>query len=175
MADSPRHVEIVFILSYISLALNALILVFSMIKLEYAYTTFFTATALSLATITYHAIVLRAHRRDMKHDIPDERNRNVLFLYPSSTTTSLVCLYVLLGSWILPLALIVWKITQRSGNWDVVVQLVLIVMEFVVLVAIAMVCTCHTHYTRRWETIRDDLNVELSRPASVYDAKSLNL
>jgi hypothetical protein len=157
MADSLRHVEIVFILSYISFALNVLILIFSMIKLDYTYTTFFTATALSLATILYHIVVLHAHRQDMKRKSPDEHNRNKQLLYPSSTTTSLVCLYLLLGSWSLPLALIAWKIAHRSGNWDAVVQLVLIVMELVVLVAIATVCTCNTHYPRKCVTLRDDL------------------
>ena len=157
MAGSLHHVEIVFLLSYVSLALNVLILIFSMVKLEYAYTTFFTATALSLATIPYHVFVVHAHRQDMKRDAPDERGgRNVQILYPSSTTTSLVCLYVLLGSWILPLALIGWQM-HRSSSWNAVVQLVLIVMELVVLVAVASVCTCQTHYPGKWVTRRDDL------------------
>ena len=159
MAGRPPHVEIVFILSYLSLGLSILIMIFSMIKLEYAYTTFFTASALSLMTIPYHVVVLHAHRRDMKGTPTDQLHRDAQLLYPSSTTTSLVCLYLLAVSWILPLGLASWKIAHWPGDWNAIMQLVLIAMEVVVLVAVATICTRKRYRPRNWATVRDDLCV----------------
>ena len=159
MASRLPHVEIVFLLSYLSLGLSVLIMILSMIKLEYAYTTFFTASALSLMTIPYHVVVLHAHRRDMKRPPIHDIHRDAQCLYPSSTTTSLVCLYLLAVSWILPLGLSGWKVARWPGDWNAIMQLVLIAVEVVVLVAVATICTRKRYRPRNWPTARDDLCV----------------
>jgi len=106
--------------------------------LDLGFLTLWTNTALSFLTVVYHTVILVTHRRGRRTDEPQPPTR----LYPTSTTASLVCVYLLAFFWIAPFGLLVCQfVFMYWPVWNIAVQFALGVIELGLLVALAVIST----------------------------------
>jgi hypothetical protein len=91
-------VKAIFILTYVSLALSLMIFVLSM--LDFGIPSGLTNLILPFLTVIYHTVILLTHRRHRTRVSNDTRRK--YHRYPTATTASLVCVYLLGFAWIVP-------------------------------------------------------------------------
>jgi len=128
-----------YILTCVSLAASTAVFVLSMLELGFDSLQI-NPTAAGL-TIVYHVVILILQRREYNEDIPPQYRD-----YPASKIASLVFAYLLAFLWPVPLGIV---LIHRSSA--TIAQAALDAVEFVVVLAIAIVCTRMKVAADRWE------------------------
>jgi hypothetical protein len=169
------HLQAILILTYISLAVSAVIFIFAI--LDRGFAALFTNMILPFLTVAYHVtiLIIARYRRKKQTDATDDDAQQAHGSprhHPTATIASLVCAYLLATAWIVPFSFLL-SLGQMTGGYEVIgeifngngmtlaVQFAFDAIEIGVLFAIAGISTSMRRTSGNWVRLNDD-NFKLS-------------